>query len=81
MLLNPLPSSPPFFSCFPPLPALCREKDIPIDMLELPNKSEKIQQLAWEPKGSRFALLHGEGNRPAGACRAACLPLPPALTA
>lgn len=35
-------------------------------MLELPNKSEKIQQLAWEPRGSRFALLHGEGNRPTG---------------
>ena len=35
-------------------------------MLELANKSEKIQQLAWEPRGSRFALLHGEGNRPTG---------------
>ena len=47
-------------------------------MLELPNKSEKIQQLAWEPKGSRFALLHGEGNRPAGACVRGC-PLLPAV--
>lgn len=42
-----------------------REKDIPIDMLELPNKGEKIHQLAWEPRGHRFAILHGEGNRPA----------------
>ncbi|PRW39159.1 Eukaryotic translation initiation factor 3 subunit B [Chlorella sorokiniana] len=41
-----------------------REKDTPIDMLELPNKSEKIQQFAWEPRGSRFALLHGDGSRP-----------------
>lgn len=35
------------------LPLRChsmREKDVPIDMLELPNKSEKIVQLAWEPK-------------------------------
>lgn len=42
-----------------------REKDCPIDMLELPNKSEKIQDFAWESKGSRFAILHGEGARPA----------------
>ena len=35
-------------------------------MLELPNKSEKVLQLAWEPRGSRFAVLHGEGSRPAG---------------
>jgi hypothetical protein len=51
-----------------------REKDIPIDMLELPNKGEKIHQLAWEPRGHRFAILHGEGNRPAGAPSTACLP-------
>ncbi|PSC71923.1 Eukaryotic translation initiation factor 3 subunit B [Micractinium conductrix] len=41
-----------------------REKDCPIDMLELPNKSEKIMALTWEPKGHRFAVLHGEGSRP-----------------
>lgn len=41
-----------------------REKDTPIDMLELTNKSEKILQFAWEPRGSRFAVLHGEGSRP-----------------
>jgi len=35
-------------------------------MLELANKSEKIQQFAWEPRGSRFALLHGDGSRPTG---------------
>ncbi|WPT13163.1 Eukaryotic translation initiation factor 3 subunit B [Picochlorum sp. SENEW3] len=36
-----------------------REKNIPVDMLELPNKSEKISGLAWEPHGNRFALIHG----------------------
>ena len=40
-----------------------REKDIPVDMLELPNKTEKIQSIAWEPKGHRFAALHGDGSR------------------
>jgi uncharacterized protein with WD repeat len=27
-----------------------REKDTPIEMLELPSKGDKIVQLAWEPK-------------------------------
>lgn len=60
---------PPLLTAGPvprPLALLCSEKDIPIDMLELPNKSEKIMQLAWEPRGSRFAVLHGEGSRPTG---------------
>lgn len=52
-------------------PDACSEKDIPIDMLELPNKSEKILQFAWEPRGSRFAVLHGEGARPTGGRAAA----------
>jgi len=33
-------------------------------VLELPNKSDKIMDLQWEPHGSRFAVLHGEGPRP-----------------
>ncbi len=33
-------------------------------MLELPNKGDKILDLQWEPHGSRFAMLHGEGPRP-----------------
>eukprot|EP00887_Chlorella_sp_A99_P002372 scaffold10.g2372.t1 len=41
-----------------------REKDTPIDMLELPNRSEKVLQLAWEPRGHKIAVLHGEGSRP-----------------
>lgn len=36
-----------------------RQKNIPVDMLELPNKSEKISGLAWEPHGHKFALIHG----------------------
>jgi translation initiation factor 3 subunit B len=36
-----------------------RQKNIPVDMFELPNKSEKIKGLAWEPHGHRFALIHG----------------------
>jgi translation initiation factor 3 subunit B len=36
-----------------------RQKNIPVDMLELPNKSEKISGLAWEPHGHRFAVIHG----------------------
>lgn len=41
-----------------------RERDIPMEVLELPNKSEKILSFAWEPKGHRFAVIHGDGPRP-----------------
>lgn len=41
-----------------------RERDIPMEVLELPNKSEKILSFAWEPKGHRFAVVHGDGPRP-----------------
>lgn len=41
-----------------------RQRNVPVDMLELPNKAEKILALAWEPTGHRFALLHGEPARP-----------------
>ena len=39
---------------------------IPCNMkvLELPNKSEKVHTFAWEPKGHRFCILHGDGPRP-----------------
>ena len=33
-------------------------------VLELPNKGDKILDLQWEPHGNRFAVLHGEGPRP-----------------
>ena len=41
-----------------------RQRNVPVDMLELPNKAEKITGLAWEPRGHRFALMHGDSNRP-----------------
>ena len=33
-------------------------------VLELENKNEKIVAFAWEPKGHRFAIIHGDGPRP-----------------
>ncbi|KAK9836110.1 hypothetical protein WJX81_002073 [Elliptochloris bilobata] len=41
-----------------------KERDIPMEVLELANKGDKILDLQWEPHGSRFAVLHGEGPRP-----------------
>jgi translation initiation factor 3 subunit B len=40
------------------------EKGCPMEVLELENKSEKIVAFAWEPKGHRFAIIHGDGPRP-----------------
>ena len=34
-------------------------------VLELPNRNDKIVDFQWEPRGSRFGVLHGEGPRPA----------------
>jgi translation initiation factor 3 subunit B len=33
-------------------------------VLEIENKNEKVIAFAWEPKGHRFAVIHGEGPRP-----------------
>jgi translation initiation factor 3 subunit B len=33
-------------------------------VLELPNKAEKVLSFAWEPKGHRFAIVHGDSGRP-----------------
>jgi len=41
-----------------------KERDIPIEVLELENKNAKIIAFAWEPKGHRFAIIHGDGPRP-----------------
>eukprot|EP00249_Psilotum_nudum_P011425 c23165_g1_i2 orf=444-2627(-) len=41
-----------------------KERDIPIEVLELENKNDKIIAFAWEPKGHRFAIIHGDGPRP-----------------
>ena len=34
-------------------------------VLELPNRNDKVVDFRWEPRGSRFAVLHGEGPKPA----------------
>lgn len=34
--------------------------DVINDVLELPNKGDKVLQIAWEPKGDRFAVIHGD---------------------
>lgn len=38
-----------------------REKDIPTEQLEM---KDNIVAFAWEPKGIRFAVIHGEGAKP-----------------
>mmetsp|Transcript_7434 Transcript_7434/g.24695 ORF Transcript_7434/g.24695 Transcript_7434/m.24695 type:complete len:720 (+) Transcript_7434:103-2262(+) len=40
------------------------ERECPMEVLELPDKNEKIVAFAWEPKGHRFAIIHGDGPRP-----------------
>ncbi|XP_044947814.1 eukaryotic translation initiation factor 3 subunit B-like isoform X2 [Hordeum vulgare subsp. vulgare] len=39
-----------------------RERGIPIEFFELDNKNDKIIAFAWEPKGHRFAVIHGDGD-------------------
>ncbi|KAK3130438.1 hypothetical protein QOZ80_6BG0493420 [Eleusine coracana subsp. coracana] len=41
-----------------------KERDIPIEVLELDNKNDKIISFAWEPNGHRFAVIHGEDTKP-----------------
>ncbi|KAI3862385.1 hypothetical protein MKW92_010092 [Papaver armeniacum] len=40
-----------------------KERDIPIEVLELENKSGNIIDFAWEPKGHRFAIIHGDARK------------------
>lgn len=42
----------------------CKEKAVPMEVLELENKTDKIVAFAWEPCGHRFCVIHGEGARP-----------------
>ena len=42
-----------------PSVSLCR-----LQVLELPVKGDKIIDFAWEPHGTRFAVLHGDTQRP-----------------
>ncbi|KAJ0872921.1 putative transcription factor WD40-like family [Helianthus annuus] len=41
-----------------------KERDIPIEVFELDNKNDKVISFAWEPKGHRFAVIHGDNPRP-----------------
>ncbi|KAF8380666.1 hypothetical protein HHK36_028156 [Tetracentron sinense] len=41
-----------------------RERDIPIESLELDNRNDQVIAFAWEPKGHRFAVIHGDNPRP-----------------
>lgn len=34
-----------------------------MEVLELPKKTDKIIAFAWEPQGTRFAVVHGDGPR------------------
>eukprot|EP00735_Rhodelphis_limneticus_P011188 TRINITY_DN4255_c0_g1::TRINITY_DN4255_c0_g1_i1::g.7917::m.7917 TRINITY_DN4255_c0_g1::TRINITY_DN4255_c0_g1_i1::g.7917 ORF type:complete len:678 (+),score=197.77,sp/Q9C5Z1/EIF3B_ARATH/41.52/1e-175,eIF2A/PF08662.6/0.12,eIF2A/PF08662.6/2.2e+02,eIF2A/PF08662.6/8.6e-48,RRM_1/PF00076.17/9e-07,RRM_6/PF14259.1/2e-05,WD40/PF00400.27/1.2e+03,WD40/PF00400.27/1.7,WD40/PF00400.27/41,WD40/PF00400.27/1.8e+03,WD40/PF00400.27/3e+03,WD40/PF00400.27/3.3e+03,IKI3/PF04762.7/0.00098,Lactonase/PF10282.4/0.13,Lactonase/ len=38
-----------------------REKGLPVEVIEI---NSAIQSFAWEPKGHRFAVIHGEGAKP-----------------
>ncbi|KAJ8751673.1 hypothetical protein K2173_025835 [Erythroxylum novogranatense] len=40
-----------------------KERDILIEVLELDNKNDKIVAFPWEPKGQRFAIIHGDSPR------------------
>ncbi|OVA00273.1 RNA recognition motif domain [Macleaya cordata] len=41
-----------------------KERNIPIEVLELENKNDKIIAFSWEPKCHRFAVIHGDGDSP-----------------
>jgi len=34
--------------------------DVPAEVLELPTKTDRVLDFAWEPRGSRFAVLHAD---------------------
>ena len=46
-----------------------REPMCPMEVLALPDKSEKIVAFAWEPNGHRFAIIHGLSLIPLCRCR------------
>ncbi|GLI69794.1 hypothetical protein VaNZ11_014493 [Volvox africanus] len=41
-----------------------KDKDVPLEVFELKNNKERVLNFAWEPKGHRFAVVHGDGPRP-----------------
>lgn len=44
-----------------------KEKNVPIDVLELPRKTDRVLGLWWEPHGSRFAVMHYDEAGPSKA--------------
>ena len=38
-----------------------RENLIPVEMLEV---KDRVQAMAWEPEGDRFAVVHGDAGTP-----------------
>lgn len=40
--------------------ALAAGAEVPAEVLELPTKTDRVVDFAWEPKGSRFAVLHAD---------------------
>uniref|UniRef100_A0AAY5K9R5 Eukaryotic translation initiation factor 3 subunit B n=1 Tax=Esox lucius TaxID=8010 RepID=A0AAY5K9R5_ESOLU len=40
-----------------------REKQVPVDVVEMKGDPESKNAFAWEPNGSKFAVLHGESPR------------------
>ncbi len=43
---------------------VCEGSPGAVQVLELPNRNDKVVDFRWEPRGSRFAVLHGEGPKP-----------------
>ncbi|KAI5655853.1 hypothetical protein M9H77_33040 [Catharanthus roseus] len=41
-----------------------KERDIPVEVLTLEDDNDQIVDFAWEPKGHRFAVIHGDQTMP-----------------
>lgn len=54
-----------------------REKDYPVDAGEHLEFKDRVQMIAWEPKGTRFVVVHGDTATPTVSfyqvrCRSRC---------
>ena len=38
-------------------------QDVPMEVMELPVKTHRVFNFAWEPRGNRFCVVHGDGPR------------------
>ena len=41
-----------------------KEAGCPMEVMDPPDKNVRVQDFAWEPKGNRFAIIHGDTGRP-----------------